>query len=230
MRERGSLLDERGGSYQFAHLTFQEFLCAYHLAEAVRDPAKIVALWLEGGHFADAWWRETILLTAGYLGLKSMETALELLREMATLTTRDEAALAAAELAGVAFGELESQDAAVKGAIRSQLVALLTDREVTAAPLLRLLGGDVLGRLGDPRPGVCTLEPDLVPIPAGPFLMGEEKYTVIIPEPYAIGRTPVTNAQFQMFIDDGGYTEKWRRCWTDDGWQWREETSQNKAI
>ncbi len=29
MRERESLLDERGGSYQFTHLTFQEFLCAY---------------------------------------------------------------------------------------------------------------------------------------------------------------------------------------------------------
>ncbi len=29
MRERGSLLSERGGDYQFTHLTFQEFLCAH---------------------------------------------------------------------------------------------------------------------------------------------------------------------------------------------------------
>ena len=65
MRERGSLLDERGGLYQFTHLTFQEFLCAYYLAETVREPAKIVAFLSENGRLADAWWRETTLLTAG---------------------------------------------------------------------------------------------------------------------------------------------------------------------
>ncbi len=223
MRERGSLLDERGGRYQFSHLTFQEFLCAYHLAEAVRDPGKIAMLWAEGGRYPDPWWRETILLTVGYLGVKSMETALELVQEMATQPGRDEAALAAAELAGVAFMELESQDAKVKTIVVNQLVALLTDPQVMAPPLLRLLGGDALGRLGDPRPGVCTLEPDLIPISVGPFLMGEEKHAVTIQEPYAIGRCPVTNAQFQMFVDDGGYTEQWQRCWPEDGWRWRED-------
>ncbi|MEZ4555253.1 MAG: NACHT domain-containing protein [Caldilineaceae bacterium] len=43
MRERGSLLDERDGIYQFIHLTFQEFLAAFYLAETVRDADRIVA-------------------------------------------------------------------------------------------------------------------------------------------------------------------------------------------
>ncbi|MBK8050300.1 MAG: SUMF1/EgtB/PvdO family nonheme iron enzyme [Anaerolineales bacterium] len=31
----------------------------------------------------------------------------------------------------------------------------------------------------------------------------------------------MTNAQYQAFIDDGGYTEQWRRCWTAAGWTWK---------
>lgn len=85
--------------------------------------------------------------------------------------------------------------------------------------ILRMLAGDTLGRLGDPRMGVLTLEPDLIAIPAGPFLMGEEMYEVVIKQPFAIARYQVTNAQYQMFIDDGGYSYRWRSCWTDEGWQ-----------
>jgi len=48
--------------------------------------------------------------------------------------------------------------------------------------------------------------------------MSDNKDEITIPEPYAIGRTPVTNAQFRYFMEDGGYSERWRRCWTADGW------------
>lgn len=219
MRERGSLLHEQGGQYQFSHLTFQEYLCAYHLAENVRDPQQIVAFWVDKNCFNDSWWRETILLTVGYLALKSMPTALKLLREMAAVIAPDQI-LAAAELAGSGFLEMDGLDDATKERITARLVALLSDKKVTAAPVVRLLAGQVLGRLGDPRPGVCTPEPDLIPIPAGPFLMGEEKYPIEIAQPFAIGRTPVTNAQYRLFIEDGGYTDKWRHCWPDAGWRY----------
>jgi formylglycine-generating enzyme required for sulfatase activity len=223
MRERGSLLDERGGAYRFTHLTFQEFLCAYYLAETVRDPARIVDFWADNGRLADSWWRETILLTVGYLGLKSIETALELVNLLADLPRQDKSALAAAELGATAFLELESQDEGIKMAVTSRLVALLTTTSLTAAPAIRLLGGDALARLGDPRPGVCSLEPEMIPIAAGPFLMGDKPYTVTIRQSFAIGRYPVTNAQYRFFVEDGGYTEKWRRCWTKEGWSYREK-------
>jgi formylglycine-generating enzyme required for sulfatase activity len=229
MRERGSLLDERGGLYQFTHLTFQEFLCAYYLAETVRDPARIVAFLLEDGRLAHSWWRETTLLTAGYLGLKTDEPLLAFLAELICLPVANELSLAATELAGAALLELESHDNALRSEIVNRLVDLLTGKEVMAAPALRLLAGDTLGRLGDPRPGVCTLEPELIPIPAGPFLMGDEKlYEGKISRPYAIARYPVTNAQYCMFIEDGGYTEIWRHCWTDEGWRWREQAKRTR--
>jgi formylglycine-generating enzyme required for sulfatase activity len=38
---------------------------------------------------------------------------------------------------------------------------------------------------------------------------------------FEISCYPVTNAQYQAFVDDGGYTEQWQDCWTKEGWQWR---------
>ncbi len=223
MRERESLLDERGGSYQFTHLTFQEFLCAYHLAENVRDPQKIAAFLVEHGRIAEPWWRETVLLTAGYLGLKSPETALAFLHILTDLAGTDDVTLSAAELAATAFLELDSQDNATKTAVTNRLVNLLTDPTAQAKADLRMLGGDALGRLGDPRPGVCTLEPELMSVPAGSFLMGEAPVEIEIEQPFAIARYPVTNAQYRFFIEDGGYTERWQQCWTADGWQWKSD-------
>ncbi|MCP5115945.1 MAG: SUMF1/EgtB/PvdO family nonheme iron enzyme, partial [bacterium] len=40
---------------------------------------------------------------------------------------------------------------------------------------------------------------------------------------FSIGRYPVTNIQYQAFVVDGGYTEAWRSCWTDAGWEWKGE-------
>ena len=85
-------------------------------------------------------------------------------------------------------------------------------------------------------------EPQMVTVPAGAFLMGtpeaevEElaklggvepeivrhevpQHEVTLPA-YAIGRYPVTNAEFQRFIEDGGYTTQ--DYWTAAGWQQKE--------
>ena len=103
----------------------------------------------------------------------------------------------------------------------------------------RAAAGDVLGRLGDPRPGAGVLVtatgrwPDMVwiEIPAGPFTMGsapedEQAYDderpahrLALPR-YYIGRYPVTNAQYALFLADGGYLNP--DFWTPEGWAWRE--------
>ena len=84
-------------------------------------------------------------------------------------------------------------------------------------PARRLEIGDEWGRLGDPRFGVGLDERglpeiDWVEIPAGPFQYGEEKETRELPA-FFIARYPVTHAQFQAFIDDGGYGKQAR--WWD---------------
>ncbi|GAK60834.1 signal transduction protein [Candidatus Vecturithrix granuli] len=74
--------------------------------------------------------------------------------------------------------------------------------------------------------------PDIVwcEVPAGKFIMGSNEYSdegpphrVTLSTPYALSRYPVTNAQYQAFVEDGGYTKQWQRCWSKEGWQWKEK-------
>ena len=112
----------------------------------------------------------------------------------------------------------DEEGAEILPQIRKQLVALLEREALT--PRQRVEAGDALGVLGDPRPGVCTLEPELIEIPAGMFIYQDRKYT--IEQPFAIARYPVTVAQFAMFMEDDGYEEA--RYWGGEesaGWQWR---------
>lgn len=73
-----------------------------------------------------------------------------------------------------------------------------------------------LGRIGlDDRAGVGVRDglPDIdwVDIPSGEFLFGEAPRPVTLPT-FHIARYPVTNVQFQCFIDDGGFEDpQWWR-------------------
>ena len=106
-------------------------------------------------------------------------------------------------------------------------------------PVDRGAVGAALAVFGDDRPGV-GLNADGVPdiawcdVLAGDFIMGNTKQTddmayddeapqhsEQIREPYRISKYPITNTQFDAFVQDGGYTVKWRRCWSAAGWEWK---------
>jgi iron(II)-dependent oxidoreductase len=56
--------------------------------------------------------------------------------------------------------------------------------------------------------------------PAEPFVFDNEKWEHRVHvAPFRISSTPVTNAEFQAFVDDGGYRR--RECWGRRGWDWR---------
>ena len=55
-----------------------------------------------------------------------------------------------------------------------------------------------------------------------PFLFDNEKWAHPVElEPFEIAKAPVTNGEFQAFVEDGGYGR--RDVWSDEGWTWRTE-------
>ncbi|GAK52603.1 hypothetical protein U14_03855 [Candidatus Moduliflexus flocculans] len=127
---------------------------------------------------------------------------------------------------------MAENDVAKKERIRRWLKAILT--EGTAEPLPareRALAGNLLAIFGDDRKGVGLRAdglPDIdwITIPASEFWMGSDEYDdekprhrVTFREPFQISRYPITNAQYEAFVNDKGYlTESY---WTKEGWAWR---------
>lgn len=93
-------------------------------------------------------------------------------------------------------------------------------------PVHRAAAYRVLGYMkADNRPGVgvdANGIPDMVwcDVPAGDFLYGSNKKTQSIHYDYAVSKYPVTNAQFQAFVDaEDGYNTAYR--WTKAGREWK---------
>lgn len=96
------------------------------------------------------------------------------------------------------------------------------------APRLRITAGFALAR-HDPRYAGDSLLPEMIHIPAGSFLMGSKaddkdarndekpQHKVRLPD-YWLAKNPVTNAEWQRFMDAGGY--RTRRYWSGAGWRW----------
>ena len=216
------LLDEiRPRVFRFSHLSFQEFLAARYVAEGER--------WAELlDHAQEPWWREVILLCAGHL---SQERCW---RFLAQLITRGTTPLErAANLALAADAILELEKFKGQGPLNAQISA--EARRILEVPLAdapaaaRVAAGNALAVVGDPRPGVCTLPPPMVQIAGGSFVIGEPKgkhkhddeinSSPVSVQLFELARYPVTNAQFKLFMDGGGYaaTAPW---WSEAARVW----------
>jgi iron(II)-dependent oxidoreductase len=56
--------------------------------------------------------------------------------------------------------------------------------------------------------------------PDEPFVFDNEKWAHPVEvKPFRIAATPVTNAEFEAFVNDAGYQR--RECWSRRGWDWR---------
>ncbi len=229
--KKAHLLVGSGGAddrrYTFPHRTFQEYLAACYL-ESERKPLRTIARLAEAG---DPW-REVINLAFGRLmhvkndRVKAIDIIVDKLID--DDMPDDDDGWRRVWLTGEACAVIgknalleDEEGAEILPLLQKQLVALLQNGALT--PQQRAEAGDALGALGDPRPGVCTREPDLIEIPVGDFLYGDRKTeTRTIVEPFAIACYPVTVAQFGMFMQDDGYQNN--HYWGGEdspGWKWR---------
>jgi formylglycine-generating enzyme required for sulfatase activity len=129
-------------------------------------------------------------------------------------------------LAGRCAAQPEVQvSEAMKDQIRQALIERTQDPEADLRA--RIAAGQALGQLGDPRFQRCCgphgdyLLPPLVAVPSGTYLIGSEapSHSVKLP-PFEIGRFPVTNAEWGLFMRADGYKDE--RWWDTDAAQaWR---------
>ena len=248
--QRAGLLVGRGGdlgrptTYAFPHRTFQEYLAGCYLVGG-RDAAAMARAYF--GHADQADWRLAALLGAEelYYNRRGQYSLLDLAYRLCpagipTGERSQRAGLWSGALAVVAGRDtiVLDTDSPDGGAVYlerlvSHLVSLLTGK---LPPSERADAGRLLGQLGDPRPGV-GLNPDGLPdivwcdVLAGKFIMGSKddelaygketpQHALELPD-YWISKYPITNAQFDAFVQDDGYTDKWRACWTPAGWEWK---------
>jgi ergothioneine biosynthesis protein EgtB len=136
-------------------------------------------------------------------------------------------------------GRLQSRPPGAEDAYFYTLAAQHEDMHAENLTLIRQTLGYPLPRLSlreaSPAPAA---EPGYVPrdvaVPGGVFMLGaasdepfvfdNEKWAhpVVVP-PFRISSTPVTNAEYAAFVDDGGYRR--RECWSRRGWQWRRQAA-----
>ena len=208
IEERTGLLSARGeGVYAFSHLTFQEYLAA--LAIAARDDYVDFILKNSG----EAWWREVILLTAGFLSTQSKERTTKLVKGIAE-NKKEPAPYHNLILASECIRDVGENrlDANVPEEIQRRLRKNLSTPMPVTARILGKWGGlrgwverraevtQALTRAGSGYWSQPYGEPEWVNIPAGKFWMGEgkEAHQVELPE-YRISRVPITNAQYALF-------------------------------
>lgn len=215
------------GRVRFHHRTFQEYLCARRLA-AEADPGA------EMGPIAgNPAWVEVAMLTAGVLrelGEKPVRRFLAgLVGEAAPVELRAPRVGTAAACLGdlEAWGISDETRAPVEAAL-AELLPVLEDPARSAPLATRLAVAEGLGRTRDPR---LTPEARWVEIPSiervwDGVAPGDEPDQHNPPGEWHPGparfymqRWPVTVAEYELFVDDGGYHDP--RWWSDDGWAWR---------
>lgn len=152
-RQRGSVVEEHGGAFRFIHLAFQEFLVARYLSEVMwRESRETIFAFLDE-RLDDPWWREPILLLAGYTAVNNAKPAREFLAALSTAGNHTFTQISAAELAGTAALEWRESGAAIQADCAKRIVILLNDANVQqkSNAVVRARAGDALAALGDPR-------------------------------------------------------------------------------
>lgn len=129
----------------------------------------------------------------------------------------------------------------LKREIQNALIVRTQDKRADLRA--RITGGEALGTIGDPRferrtaPHGDYLLPPLVEIPAGTYRMGDDEGSYDDEKPghtvelasFRIGRFPVTNAEYGLFINGGGYDNE--RLWdTEESLAWLRGEATTEGI
>lgn len=226
--------------YAFPHMTFEEYLAGRYLGRLPELGKKV----REHLDRSDRW-REPVMFLGEHLCFASgdserVDTILEKLAPAvlpAQPTDADwRAAWMAADLLMLYRRRWPSRLSPHDARIVVRLIALLESGALT--PPERAAAGRALAELGDPRKEVTDVDAmRFCYVPGGDFWMGGEGehdgkpphiYTCLV-SGYWMGRYPITNAQFDVFVQDpeGYCNAEW---WTKAGLVWRKDRQASYEV
>ena len=197
----GILIAREQNHFAFPHRSFQEYLAMGWLTEQNDD--------LLSPEVCEdpLWWREVFLL-AVVAQRQNPRFAVSYVRDLLEQgkTCADEIRYPLAVLSGLALTELDRKGSdELMYTVQQGLVTLIEDAEALNVNE-RAEAGRVLGRIGDPRPGIGVTAnglPDIewLLIPEGEVRLKDNAGPFPV-KAFYLARYPVTNAQFQSFLDD----------------------------
>jgi formylglycine-generating enzyme required for sulfatase activity len=231
----GGIISSVGRDLKFWHLSFQEYLAARELA-SFADERQMKTV-VDSGKLYRPEWRETMRLYAGTLLKQGPEKAEGLfqavLDKLGPAPTLIEQARCAA-LLGTLMRDLgpmgfKPQTPDYDRTLKSVMSIFEVEGAKAVDFKTRLEAADALGQVGDPR-----LDDDnWVTIPGGTFWMGaqnndpgarnydpvahdeEGPVRQVTVAPFRLRRYPVTVAEYERFVDAGGYGN--REYWAAGG-------------
>jgi formylglycine-generating enzyme required for sulfatase activity len=239
--QRAGLLVGSGGDlckpteYNFPHRTFQEYLAGAYLA-GQRDR---VRTFFDHAGQGDGWDLAAQLAFEELLynrraANEVLDLAYSLGAEYKPGEQTERALLWAGQIAALVGRETIERDSSPVGGkayLDKLRPGLVKELGGSLANVERAEAGRALGKLGDMRPEIATLEGmQFCYVPAGKFIMGSQEregssdeqpqHEVELPV-YWMGRYPVTNAQYAAFVQAGGYQnpDYWPEARKENVWK-----------
>ena len=220
--------------YSFSHLIFQQYLSACYLAKN-EFPEKIVSLVEDNPEY----WREVTLLSAAHANSVSSSSLWELINELCennpdennqTKSNMWKSHIASqAIVESIDINNISPKKQAIINRIKKWLEIII--RSDNFVPSERTLAGVNLSILDDQRQKVQKINKMIFCfVTEGCFWMGEGNFWIgvgnfimdevddmyinnTIQEPFCIGKYPVTNAQYNVFVEANGYNKE--KYWTE---------------
>jgi formylglycine-generating enzyme required for sulfatase activity len=205
----GILIARKQDNFAFPHRSFQEYLAMRYLT--LQKPLQLIPT----VSTEPLWWREVFLLAVikqkpenPYHASFYIKDLLEIARKQ-NPETQNRLYILAAQ----ALRELEPNDHPdLTAKIRSALEHLISSPKLLNIKE-RAEAGRALSAIGDTREGVGVKEglPDILwrTIPGGMVTLEKNKGKFKV-KAFELAAYPITNAQFQCFIDAGAYEQE---CW-----------------
>ena len=221
VREFACILIERGeGEYGFIHLTFEEYLAGVGVALAGQGNAEKIAKQI-AKTVDESIWRESNLLAIAYVTLiQNLDSvAADVIRWLIEKKPgQPEQAVLLAGEALIDAGQ-DTIPPVVCDEVINALIPVFQSKDVI--PIVRHRSGIVVSKLG-------WIPDDLdwfLPIPAGTTQLGEEENwrTINLDYDFWMAKYPVTNFQYQRFIEAEGYKNE--LIWGKEGKKWLKKTN-----